>query len=92
MSGRACFSADVASVADKDIGGLAAFVAGLQPGERDKGLFWAACRAAQDGLDAAPLVTAAEQAGLPRQKAESTVASARRHIEKARADHEQVNS
>ena len=66
---------------------LAAFVAGLQPGDRNKGLFWAACRAAEDNLAAGPLIEAAESAGLARAEAEHAVASAAAHIAHARKEH-----
>lgn len=76
---------------NQGIEGLASFVRDLQPGERNKGLFWASCRAAADGLDAAPLVEAAGVAGLDRDEARHTVESAAAHISKARAEHEKVN-
>lgn len=72
--------------------GLVRFVGSLQPGERNKGLFWAGCRAAADGLDTAPLVRAAEDAGLSGAEAEHAVESAAAHIAKARKDHKRVNS
>lgn len=78
-------------MADQGITPLVKFVESLQPGERDKGLFWAACRAAADDLDAAPLVTAAEKTGLARGKAQSTVESAAKHIAQARAEHQKVS-
>lgn len=61
---------------------LAAWVAGRGEGERNRGLFWAACRMAEAG--AAPEVTqellapAAEQAGLPSREVAVTVRSAYR--------------
>jgi len=70
--------------------GLIRFVEQLRPGERNKGLFWAGCRAAADGLDTAPLVRAAEKTGLSREEAEHTLASAAEHIAKARAEHESL--
>ncbi len=60
---------------------LVRFVAGLQPGERNRGTYWAACRAADDGaLDAlaADLVAAAVQTGLSEYEAIRIVQSARR--------------
>ena len=75
---------------EQGIEGLAGFVKGLQPGERNKGLFWAACRAAADGLAMAPLVTAAEESGLSRDEAEHAAASAAAHIAKARKEHESL--
>lgn len=64
-------------------GGLVAFVAGAQEGNRNRSLFWAACRAAEDGqLDAleAELIAAAESAGLPRREAETVIRSAHRAV------------
>ena len=63
-----------------DTGRLAAWVARLPEGNRNAGLFWAACRAAETGhpgaLDA--LAEAAQTAGLPEQEIARTIASARR--------------
>jgi len=67
---------------------LARFVEGLEPGERNTGLFWAGCRAAQDRLDPAPLMTAAEKTGLSREEAGHVLANAQAHITNARAEHE----
>jgi hypothetical protein len=62
-----------------DLGKLAAWVAGQQEGNRNDGLFWAACRAVEDGhSDLDDLVTAAVQAGLPEDEARRTVTSAAR--------------
>ena len=59
---------------------LAAWVAQLREGNRNAGLFWAACRAAEtgrpDALDA--LAEAAQTVGLPEQEIRRTIASARR--------------
>ncbi|MGE0227523.1 MAG: bifunctional DNA primase/polymerase [Dehalococcoidia bacterium] len=60
---------------------LVRFVAGLQPGERNRGTYWAACRAADDGaLDAltTDLVAAAVQTGLSEYEAVRIIRSARR--------------
>lgn len=58
---------------------LVAWVAGLAEGNRNAGLFWAACRMAEAGTgDAEQLVAAAVQAGLPEHEARRTVASAAR--------------
>ncbi len=63
-----------------DTGRLAAWVARLPEGNRNAGLFWAACRAAETGhpgaLDA--LAEAAQTAGLSPQEIARTIASARR--------------
>ena len=62
-----------------DLGKLASWVAALKEGNRNDGLFWAACRAAEAGhSDLDDLVTAAVQAGLPEEEAGRTVASAAR--------------
>jgi len=60
---------------------LVRFVASLQPGERNRGTYWAACRAADDGvLNAltADLVAAAVQTGLSEYEAIRVVQTARR--------------
>jgi hypothetical protein len=63
-----------------DVGRLAAWVARLPEGNRNAGLFWAACRVAETGqpghLDA--LAEAAQAAGLPEREIARTIASARR--------------
>jgi hypothetical protein len=66
--------------ATADRGKLTAWVARLQPGNRNSGLFWAACRAIESGqlglLD--DLAEAAASAGLPDREISTTIASARR--------------
>lgn len=60
---------------------LIRFVAALEPGERNRGTYWAACRAAEDGTLArlAPdLIAAAIEAGLPEREARRIVQSASR--------------
>lgn len=50
-------------------------------GNRDNALFWAACRAAEAGVqDFEPLVTAAVSAGLSEREAARTVLSAQRTV------------
>ena len=63
-----------------DIGRLAAWVARLPEGNRNAGLFWAACRAAETGHPQAldVLAEAARTAGLPEREITATIASARR--------------
>lgn len=62
-----------------DLGKLAAWVAGQREGNRNSGLFWAACRAVETGhSDLDDLVTAAVRAGLGEDEARRTVASAAR--------------
>jgi hypothetical protein len=60
--------------------GLVAFVSRLEEGERNRGLFWAACRAVDEGhaevLD--DLVAAAIRTGLSKTEATRTVTSAAR--------------
>jgi hypothetical protein len=57
-------------------GNLAGWVAALPEGQRNNGLFWAACRAREEGGDAAALIDAAVTAGLPEGEALRTVRSA----------------
>jgi hypothetical protein len=64
-----------------DHSGLVQWVAQLQPGGRNEGLYWAACRAVESGADAqtfADLVSAAVAVGLPEAEAARTVRSAQR--------------
>ena len=58
--------------------GLAVWVAGLAEGNRNNGLFWAACRAAEAGHDPAGLLTPAMVAGLAEAEAMRTIRSAAR--------------
>lgn len=63
---------------------LAEWVSTQPEGNRNPGLFWAACCAVDEGYgDLTPLVAAAETAGLPRSEAERTVASALRRRQRA---------
>jgi hypothetical protein len=48
------------------------------PGNRNRALFWAACRAVEDGLDLGPLADAAVTTGLTRVEVDRTLASAYR--------------
>ncbi|WP_285624326.1 bifunctional DNA primase/polymerase [Kineosporia sp. NBRC 101677] len=64
-----------------DIGALSRWVSRLPEGHRNSGLFWAACRAAEHGIDdLSPLAQAAMDAGLPMREATNTIASALRRI------------
>lgn len=58
--------------------GLVAFVLESRPGTRNNRLFWAACRAAEDGIEDAQdaLLQAAVQAGLDERGAAATIRSA----------------
>ncbi|MER5947552.1 bifunctional DNA primase/polymerase [Streptomyces sp. NPDC001904] len=61
--------------------GLVQFVLGAHEGQRNTRLFWAACRAYENGIGdtlADALVTAAVQTGLTEREARSTIASAAR--------------
>ncbi|GHH69901.1 DNA primase [Streptomyces sulfonofaciens] len=61
--------------------GLVQFVLASHEGQRNTRLFWAACRAHENGLAetlTAPLVAAALQTGLTEQEARTTIASAAR--------------
>jgi hypothetical protein len=66
---------------------LAGWVARLPEGNRNAGLFWAACRAVEaeqpGALDA--LASAAQAAGLPEQEIVRTIASARRSAGRERS-------
>jgi hypothetical protein len=66
--------------APADAGRLSAWVAQLHEGNRNAGLFWAACRAAETGEpgDLGALSQAAEKAGLPPAEIKRTIASALR--------------
>ena len=63
--------------------GLVAFVSRLEEGERNRGLFWAACRAVDEGHTDAldDLVAAAITTGLSKAEAARTIASAARRME-----------
>jgi len=63
---------------DGDVTRLAAWVAAQPEGNRNAGLFWAACRAGGDGDALELLVAAAVRAGLPEPEARRTAASAAR--------------
>lgn len=67
-----------------DASRLAAWVAGRGEGERNRGLFWAACRLAENGFPAADaldvLTAAAGQAGLAEREVAATVRSAYRTV------------
>ncbi|MFE5892347.1 bifunctional DNA primase/polymerase [Streptomyces sp. NPDC056468] len=61
--------------------GLVQFVLAAHEGQRNTRLFWAACRAYEDGIGAAlvdPLVEAALNTGLTEREARATIASAAR--------------
>ncbi|MFC9926677.1 bifunctional DNA primase/polymerase [Streptomyces sp. NPDC127190] len=61
--------------------GLIAFVLSAHEGQRNTRLFWAACRAYENGLGptlATPLTEAARRTGLSEQEARATIASAAR--------------
>ncbi|MDF3302924.1 bifunctional DNA primase/polymerase [Streptomyces tropicalis] len=61
--------------------GLVQFVLDAHAGQRNTRLFWAACRAYENGIGAAlaaPLLDAAVHTGLPEPEARATIASAER--------------
>ncbi|HYO18896.1 MAG TPA: primase C-terminal domain-containing protein, partial [Dermatophilaceae bacterium] len=60
---------------------LARTVREAEVGERNSILYWAACRAAEYGLDPEPLFDAALEVGLEPDKVERTIASAAKKIE-----------
>ncbi|MHB1063611.1 MAG: bifunctional DNA primase/polymerase [Georgenia sp.] len=67
---------------EQDVSRLAAWVAARGEGERNRGLFWAACRLAENGVPAADaldvLTGAAENAGLGEREITATLRSAYR--------------
>ncbi len=65
----------------RGVGHLAAYVAGLEEGNRDNGLFWAACRAVEAGdADAlSGIARAALSTGLTEREVSATIRSAQRH-------------
>ncbi|KZE91700.1 MULTISPECIES: bifunctional DNA primase/polymerase [Micrococcales] len=72
-----------------DVSRLAAWVAARGEGERNRGLFWAACRLAENGLPASDaldvLTVAAGDAGLAEREITATVRSAYRTVRPAPA-------
>lgn len=80
-----CASSGTSMVVDAER--LAAWVAGRGEGERNRGLFWAACRLAENGVSAADaldaLGAAAHSAGLGDREITTTVRSAYRATQPA---------
>ena len=68
--------------AEQGISGLAAWVAVQAEGNRNAGLFWAACRVleADPAADLGPLAAAARQARLTGSEITRTLSSARRAV------------
>lgn len=66
---------------------LTAWVAALPEGSRNTGLFWAACRVEEQGLDGQILHDAAVTAGLDPAEADATLRSAARTIAQSPQDH-----
>jgi Bifunctional DNA primase/polymerase, N-terminal len=67
-------------VGGRSVGHLAAWVASLQEGNRNAGLFWAACRVVESGrpADLDALAAAAARSGLGEREIARTIDSARR--------------
>lgn len=61
-----------------EVSHLAAWVERLQEGNRNDGLFWAACRALEAGHTLDPLAEAARKTGLPEREIRRTLDSAER--------------
>lgn len=76
---------------DVDVSRLAAWVATRGEGERNRGLFWAACRLAENNVPASDaldvLTAAASHAGLGDREVATTVRSAYRTVHPAPARH-----
>jgi hypothetical protein len=68
-----------------DIGALAAWIQRQAEGNRNSGLFWAACRAIENGHagQLGTLAAAASRTGLDDREITSTIASATRHTSQA---------
>jgi Bifunctional DNA primase/polymerase, N-terminal len=62
---------------DGSVGDLVGFVEASEPGGRNNALFWAACRAFDQGLPTDELLAAAVARGLTERAAAATIASAR---------------
>jgi hypothetical protein len=77
-----CFEESRRLPAWRDLSGLAGWVARLEKGNRNCGLFWAACRIAEAGQDGlfGELAAAAALTGLPDREIAGTIASARRTV------------
>ena len=77
-----------ATAKDRGFGRLAAWVERQHEGNRNDGLFWAACRAAEAGDEAilADLAAAARATGLSDPEISKTIDSARRTAGLARGD------
>jgi len=84
---RQSYPPAVRSPGQADATRLAGWVAGLPEGNRNAGLFWAACRAVEaEQLGAlGALASAAYAAGLPEQEIVRTIASARRSAGRERS-------
>jgi hypothetical protein len=80
LGARQAYPAAPRSPGQADAVRLAEWVARLPEGNRNAGLFWAACRAAEAGVPGAldALASAAQAAGLPEPEVVRTIASARR--------------
>lgn len=74
-----------------DVSRLVAWVANRQEGERNRGVFWAACRMAENGISPTNaldvLVEAAARVGLDEREVATTVRSAYRTIGPAGTEH-----
>lgn len=74
------------AVTGRDVSALARVVAATAEGNRNRILFWAACRASAEGHDdLAELLAAAIHAGLPEPEARRTIANARRWVSRTRS-------
>lgn len=65
---------------DGDPASLSGWVANLQPGERNAGLFWALCRALEAGHEPDPVLEAGQFIGLTQREVSATLRSARQRV------------
>lgn len=89
-------SSGAATMATADVARLVAWVSRLQEGERNHGLFWAACKLAEQRLSAGEafdaLVPAGDTAGLSEREIKTTIRSAYRTVQGPPSQRSLVNA